>query len=432
MQKVCIIGAGASGIAAAKTLHQNGIDFDCFEKGSKIGGLWRYENDNGLSSVYKSLHINTNRDLMAFSDYPMPKDYPMFPHHSLIIDYFEDYVRYFAFGDKITFNTSVVSVSKNTDGSYHVTTDTGISQDYRAVLVCNGHHWNPRFPSPPFAGNFTGETMHSHYYKTPDIFQGKNVLVVGIGNSAVDIACEAARQYSGKVFISTRSGAYILPNWFWGMPFDKLASPLTSILPFSVQRTLLRLSLWLARGSQENYGVPTPKRKPLSEHPTISQDLLNLTGRGLIKIKPNIKELQCKKVLFDDGTTQDVDLLIYATGYKITFPFFKHESMKTFDNVENNNSLNLYKKMIHPDYAGLYFIGLMQPLGAIMPLSEWQAKWVAQILLGKSIPPSPAEMRHAIEKDKQELQTRYGNHSPRHTLQVDFFSYIRSVKKEMV
>lgn len=427
MKQVCIIGAGSSGITAAKALKEKGVSFDCFEKGSNIGGVWRFNNDNGLSSAYRSLHINTNRVVMAYSDFPMPDDYPMFPHHSDIIEYFENYVEHFKLREHITFNTSVTDVIRNLDGSYKVLLDNRQSFDYRYVIVANGHHWNPRFPTPAFKGKFSGEILHSHYYRESEQLQNKDVLVVGIGNSAVDIACEAARLHTGKVVISTRSGAYITPNWIWSMPFDNLANPLTAKLPLWLQRFLLNTTLWLARGKQEDYGVPKPNRPVLSEHPTLSQDLLNLSGRGLIKFKPNIKEFREKTVIFEDGTEQDFDMIIYATGYKVTFPFLKH--YPEFD-IEETNDIRLYKKVIHPDYKNLFFLALIQPLGAIMPLAEIQSKWIAKIIKGESKLPSKEAMQQSIEEDKQKLAQRY-KQTPRHTLQVDFFTYKGIIEKEM-
>jgi len=427
MKQVCIIGAGSSGITAAKALKEKGVSFDCFEKGSNIGGVWRFNNDNGLSSAYRSLHINTNRVVMAYSDFPMPDDYPMFPHHSDIIEYFENYVEHFKLYEHITFNTSVTDVIRNLDGSYKVLLDNRQSFDYQYVIVANGHHWNPRFPTPAFKGKFSGEILHSHHYRESEQLQNKDVLVVGIGNSAVDIACEAARLHTGKVVISTRSGAYITPNWIWSMPFDNLANPLTAKLPLWLQRFLLNTTLWLARGKQEDYGVPKPNRPVLSEHPTLSQDLLNLSGRGLIKFKPNIKEFREKTVIFEDGTEQDFDMIIYATGYKVTFPFLKH--YPEFD-IEETNDIRLYKKVIHPDYKNLFFLALIQPLGAIMPLAEIQSKWIAKIIKGESKLPSKEAMQQSIEEDKQKLAQRY-KQTPRHTLQVDFFTYKGIIEKEM-
>ena len=422
---VCIIGAGSSGIVAAKTLKEYGISFDCFERGSQIGGNWRFNNDNGMSSAYRSLHINTNRIIMAYSDYPMPVDYPMFPHHSHIINYFDNYVNHFGILENIQFNTEVKDVTQDNNRVYHVTTDNGLYL-YDNVIIANGHHWNPRFPDPAFKGNFTGEILHSHFYREVEQIKGKDILVVGIGNSAVDIACEAARTYSGKVVISTRSGANIVPNWLWSIPFDSLASSLTSKLPMIIQRFFLATALRLARGKQEDFGVPKPKRPLLSEHPTLSQDLLNLSGRGLVKFKPNIKEFKGKTVIFEDETEQDFDMIVYATGYKVTFPFLKNQS---FD-VSETNDFRLYKKVIHPDYQGLYFLALIQPLGAIMPLAEVQSKWIAKILNGETKLPNKAEMLKSIQEDKQAMAKRY-KESPRHTLQVDFHPYKESIEQEM-
>ena len=215
--KVCIIGAGASGIVAAKTLHERGIPFDCFEKGSNVGGLWRYENDNGAAVAYKSLHINTSRKKMQFADFPMPSDYPNFPHHSLIARYFDSYVDHFAFREKITFQTAVEHVKPLEGGNFRVVTEdrhgvrrTGL---YSAVLVANGHHSLPRLPKLP--GQFSGQALHSSRYRSADEMAGRRVLVLGLGNSGCDIACDVAR-VAERTFLSTRRGAHIIPKYVFG------------------------------------------------------------------------------------------------------------------------------------------------------------------------------------------------------------------------
>lgn len=423
---VCIIGAGSAGIAAAKTLKQQGIAFHCYEKGSAIGGVWRYKNDNGLSAAYKTLHINTNRNIMAYSDFPMPADYPMFPHHSHIISYFEAYAKHFGIIDEIIYNTSITKVEQDTSGEYLVSTDKGETKKYSYVIVANGHHWNPRMPEPAFKGTFTGESIHSHDYKEAKQVEGKNVLIVGIGNSGVDIACEAARTHTGKVVISTRSGAHIVPNWVWSKPFDSFASPLTSKLPLAIQRVFLQILLWLARGKQSDYGVPVPKRPVLSEHPKLSQDLLGLAGRGMIGFKPNISHFEGKTVHFEDGTSEEFDMIVYATGYKVTFPFLKH--IPAFD-VEENNNIGLYKRIIHPDHQNLFFLGLIQPLGAIMPLAEIQAKWIAKYIKGEIVLPNKDLMQKKIVHAAGKMASRYKK-SARHTLQVDFHTYKSEIEQD--
>ena len=162
--RVCVIGAGSSGIASCQVLHARGIAFDCFDKGSRVGGNWRYRNDNGMSAAYRSLHINTSRDLMAYATYPMPDHYPDYPAHWQIAKYFDDYVDHFGFRDRIRFSTEVTRVAPAEGGAWEVTLDDGSSQTYSAVMVANGHHWNPRWPEPAYPGSdgFTGEQMHAH------------------------------------------------------------------------------------------------------------------------------------------------------------------------------------------------------------------------------------------------------------------------------
>ena len=197
-EKVCIIGAGGSGIVACQVLNARGIPFDCFEKGSQVGGNWRYENDNGMSSAYRSLHINTSRRVMAFKTLPMPDHFPDYPNHFQMAAYFDEYADHFGLREKIRFRTEVVSVEP-ADGEWEVTVEDADgereTERYRAVLVANGHHWDPRWPEPAFPGaeEFEGEQMHAHHYREPDVLRGKRVLVLGIGNSAVDIAVESSR-----------------------------------------------------------------------------------------------------------------------------------------------------------------------------------------------------------------------------------------------
>jgi len=321
----------------------------------------------------------------------------------------------------IHFKTAVTHIEKS-GNKYLVTTDKNKTVEYDAVLVCNGHHWNPKYAH--FDGTFEGKTLHAHDYKTLDGFEDKEVLIVGIGNSAVDIACELTT-VAKKVVISTRSGAYIIPKYLFGIPTDHISKPPLAYAPLALQRLALQTALQINVGKQNNYGVPLPNRPLLSEHPTISQDLLNKVGHGKIKIKPNIKKLNGKTVLFDDGTEESFDTLIYCTGYSITFPFFNKEFINPKD-----NEVPLYHKVVHPEHENLFFLGLIQPLGAIMPLSEVQAKWIASILTGKSTLPSKEKMIKTIAENRNEMRKRYKD-STRHTVQVDFYPYKRLIEQAM-
>lgn len=420
--KVCIIGAGASGIAAAKVFHQHGIDFDCFEKGSQVGGLWRYNNDNGLSPAYASLHVNTSKRITAYSDFPMPDDYPDYPSHEQMARYFDAVVDHFGLREKITFRTTVTEVQPADRHQWQVTLHSGETRSYRAVVVANGHHWKPRMAS--FPGTFSGRQLHSHQYRTPEPFAGLRVLVIGIGNSAVDIAVDVCR-VAKRTVLSTRRGAHVIPKFVLGRPVDEFITPLMSYFPLGLQRLGFNLLLWMARGRQEHYGIPKPKHKLLQEHPTISSDLLVRVRHGDIQIKPNVRRLDGNQVEFADGSREPFDAIIHCTGYEIAFPFFKNGFFEVRD-----NDLRLYCRVVPPEHPGLYFIGFVQPLGPIPPLAELQAEWVARLLTGECTLPDRAAMQREIEQYKRKLRRRYVD-SPRHTLEVDYYPYIRQLRREM-
>jgi cation diffusion facilitator CzcD-associated flavoprotein CzcO len=427
--KVCVIGAGSSGIACCQVLNARGIPFDCFEKGSEVGGNWRYENDNGMSSAYRSLHINTSRGLMAYRTYPMPDDYPDYPDHFQIARYFDDYVDHFGLRERISFRTAVKSVVP-VEGEWEVTVEDADgkqeAQRYRAVLVANGHHWRPRWPEPAFPGSegFEGEQIHVHHYREPEVLRDKRVLVLGIGNSATDIAVEASR-IATRTFLAMRRGAYVMPKYLNGKPTDEAASKLLTLMPLPVQRFVLGRMLGLTAGDMTAYGLPEPDHKLLAAHPTVSAELLSRLGHGDIEVKPNIDRFSGgRTVRFVDGSEEEIDLVVYCTGYKISFPFFDKQLVSA-----EGNRLPLYRRVVSVEHPGLYFIGLIQPLGAIMPLAEAQAEWVADLLGGRGTLPSPAAMRADIEAAEARMKKRYVA-SKRHTIQVDFQPYLRELRKE--
>ena len=432
--RVCVIGAGSSGIAAAQVLHARGIPFDCFEVGSSIGGNWRYQNDNGMSSAYRSLHINTSRQQMEYRAFPMPKDLPDYPNHWQIAEYFDAYVDHFGFRDKIAFRTEVVKVEPQANGGYDVTlrasNDHGEPSEpevrpFSHVVVANGHHWDPRWPEPSYAGaeTFPGEQMHAHYYRTPDVLEGKRVLVLGIGNSASDIAVESSR-VADETYLAMRRGAHVVPKYMFGVPSDHLTDSPLARGPIALQRLGMTALLRLTQGRVTDYGLPKPDHPILHAHPTVSDDLLTRLGHGDIAVRPNIDRFEGSKVFFVDGSAAEVDVVIYCTGYKVTFPFLDERFVPTRD-----NHVDLYRRVVSPDFPGLYFVGLVQPIGAIMPLAEAQSAWVADLVSGEGVLPSYDEMRRQIRVYDEKLKKRYVA-SKRHTIQVDFHPYLTELARE--
>ena len=436
-KRVCVIGAGSSGIAAAQVLHARGIPFDCFEIGSEAGGNWRYQNDNGMSSAYRSLHINTSRTLMEYRAYPMPEDLPDYPSHWQIAKYFDDYVDHFGFRDQITFRTEVVKVEPSAGGGdarYAVTVRGRNEHDepldaevrhYEHLMVANGHHWDPRWPEPSFPGaeSFSGQQIHAHYYKTPEILEGKRVLVLGIGNSACDIAVESSR-VAAQTYLAMRRGAHIVPKFIFGVPTDHLTESAVARMPLKVQQVAMAAMLRLAQGKVTDYGLPQPDHAVLHAHPTVSDDLLTRLGHGDIQVVPNIDRFEGPKVFFVDGSSAEVDTVVYCTGYKVSFPFLDERVVRV-----SGNHIDLYRRVVDPEHPGLYFVGLVQPLGAIMPLAELQAEWVADLVSGVGAPPSYDEMRQQIRKYDEDVRRRYVA-SKRHTIQVDFHAYFAEIQRE--
>jgi dimethylaniline monooxygenase (N-oxide forming) len=421
---VCVIGAGACGIAAAKSLAERGVPFDCFERSDRVGGLWVYKNRNGLSSAYRSLHINTSRERMEYPDFQMPTSYPDFPHHAQVAEYFDAYVDHFGLRDRITFETTVERAVRSTDGAWEVVLDRGETRRYDALVVANGHHWDPRWPEPPFPGGdaFAGVQMHSHDYKEPELFRDRRVVVLGMGNSAMDIAVDASYT-AAATYLAARRGAWVIPKYMFGRPFDQFPQP-GPVVPFRVRQRMAQTALRVAVGSMERYGLPKPDHRLLEAHPTVSDDILSRLAHGAIEPRPNIARLTERTVVFADGSEVEADVVVYCTGYKVTFPFLDQELVSAPDNV-----LPLFHRVFHPDIPSLFFIGLAQPLGAIMPIAAAQSEWVAEHLCGRYALPTAAAMRADMEREDARMRRRYVT-SKRHTMQVDFDDYLRALAAE--
>ena len=425
LPNVCIIGAGSSGIAGAKVLAEHGVPFDCFEVSDEVGGNWAFGNANGMSSAYRSLHINTSRERMEYSDFPMPKDWPDFCHHALIKQYFNDYVDHFGIRDRITFSTAVKRAARGPDGVWEVALSTGEARRYDAVVVANGHHWDPRWPEPVFPGadTFAGRQMHSHEYVDTQGFEGKKVVVLGMGNSAMDIAVEVSL-VTERTLLAARRGAWIIPNYLFGKPSDQL--PVNPRIPFSLRQRWVHELVKRVVGSPAAFGLPEPDHIVGQAHPTISNYILARVAHGEVVPKPNIAAFEGSSVRFADGSVEeDVDVVVYCTGYKVTFPFFDEDLISAPD-----NDLPLYRRVFHPEVDNVFFLSLLQPLGATMPLAEAQAHWVARFLRGEYQLPPPADVRADMERERARMFKRYVT-SKRHTMQVDFDDYLFELRREL-
>jgi cation diffusion facilitator CzcD-associated flavoprotein CzcO len=424
--RACVIGAGVSGLTAAKSLGDWGVSYTCFEASDDVGGNWYFRNPNGRSSAYRSLHIDTSKNAISFADFPMDGRYPDFPHHTEIHQFLREYADRFGLRERIRFQTTVAHAQRLDGGGWLISTDDGERQEFDALLICNGHHWNPSLPG--FPGAFDGDTLHSHHYIDPgeplDLY-GKRVVVVGIGNSGVDIVSELSRKgVADTVFISTRSGAWVIPKYILGRPVDQIVKT-RPWLPLGLQHRMARAIPRLVSGRMEDFGLPTPNHRFLEAHPTVSSELLLRLGSGDAIAKPDVEELLGDRVRFVDGTVEQADAIIYATGYKITFPFFDSEFISAPGNV-----LPLYKRMFKPGIDDLAFIGLGQAIPTIFPFAECQSKLAARWLAGDWALPSTAEMEAEIKRDER----RHGHWVPRqrHTIELDYYVYEYDLRKRVL
>src|SRR6201996_6381667 len=354
--RTAVIGAGISGLTAGKMLGDYDVPYTTFEMSDRIGGNWAFGNPNGKSCASRSLHIDTSKHRLSFRDFPIPEEHPAFPHHSDIKAYLDSYADTFGLLDHIEFNNGVVHARRNDGGGWLIYDEAGNTREFDLLVVGNGHHWDARLPD--FPGTFTGESIHSHHYidpQTPLELPGKRILVVGLGNSAADITVElSSRALQNRVTSSTRSSAWIVPKYIAGRPGDKLfrTSP---YLPLSWQRKAVQVLMPLMGTDPRLYGLPEPNHKLFEAHPTQSVELPLRLGSGDVTPKPNVSRRDGDAVHFEDGTSDEFDAIVYATGYNITFPFFDPDLISA-----PGNHIRLYKRMFKPGFDDLAFVGFAQ------------------------------------------------------------------------
>ncbi|KAI4892566.1 hypothetical protein NFI96_024726 [Prochilodus magdalenae] len=454
-RRVAVIGAGVSGLTCIKCCLDEGLEPVCFESSDDIGGLWKFKEkpEPGRSSVYRSLVTNTSKEMMCFSDFPMPAHYPNYMTHSQLLQYFRLYAEHFDLLKHIRFQTSVCSVKQQHDfshsGQWEVITKSKDGHKkthvFDAVFVCSGHFTNPVTPTFPGIDTFPGKCSHSWSYKDPDVFRGKRVVVVGIGNSGGDIAVDISRE-AEKTFLSMYEGAWVVGRTAnGGLPMDMiLLNRWNAILVQLLPRALLN---WLMERAYNQkwdhrlYRLQPSHRcsitsttsikhtgKILDQRPIINDDLPGRILQGALQVKPNIQEFRGSTVNFDNGTVEEgIDAVVFCTGYKATFPFLD----PTITNSPEGE-LTLFRRVFplslqHPTLA---IIGILNPKGSIMPVVEMQARWAVTVFKGLNRLPPLAKMHEIVEAD---LKTKKRRHRrPRRiALEEDYIPYMDSIAQEV-
>lgn len=364
-----VIGAGPMGLCTARQLKRYGLPFIGLEQHADVGGLWDIHNPH--STVYESAHLISSKKMTEFTDFPMRDEVATYPHHSEMARYFRDYAAHFGLYDDYEFSTRVISAVP--DGEHwQVTTEKAGERQCRrfaGVLIANGTLHHPQLPALP--GQFSGEVMHSAAYKSPEVFRGKRVLVVGCGNSACDIAVDAVH-HAQAVGISVRRGYYFVPKFVLGRPADSLGKlrlprPLKQFVDGLVIRALI--------GKPSDYGLPDPDYRLYESHPVVNSLVLHHLGHGDIRPHGDIVDTDGLTVTFADGRRADYDLILMATGYRLHYPFIDQALLNW-----QGAAPRLYLNCLHPESDSLFVMGMVEASGLGWQGRDEQAEMVALYL----------------------------------------------------
>jgi len=420
-ERYCVIGAGASGLAVAKTFKERGIPFDCFEQEKEIGGLWNEATPSGR--VYETAHLVSSLTQTPFDDFPMPDDYPVYPSHRQVLAYLHDYARYFGILKSVTFGAKVERVEETAGGWSVKIAGEGKPRSYAGVVVANGHHDRPRMPSYP--GTFKGGMLHSRDYRNPAQLAGKRVLVVGAGNSACDILIDAVH-HAKETSLSIRHGYYFVRKFMCGWPTDKVLNFFEAMrLPRWLKQYMYMFAHRIITGPARRYGLPTPEHKILDTHPTLNSELPGHVAHGNIAVKPDIEAFEGKTARFADGSTLEPDLIVFATGYAMEFPFLDDRLL-----IGEDGRPRLFLNTFHPEKDTLFAAGLVQANGSIWRLADYQARLIASFIVARKLKHERAAWFGALKargRAAESIATFMA--SERHLLERDYYAYGRSLKR---
>lgn len=423
---VAIIGAGATGLVGARHMRAAGFDVTLYEIGSQVGGMWVYRNDNDRSSAYKTLHINTAKHLTSFEDYEFDDEVPPFPNHRDMAKYLGDYADHHGVREHIRFNTRVTDVRPAGDYStdkprWEVETEAGEIDTYDIVIAATGHLTKP-MESEALRDRFGPGYLHSHHYKDPAEFAGKRICVVGVGNSGLDIASDLCTT-AEYCYLVGRTTPVIIPKLIFGRPFWDVIRPFYHpLVPNWLRTRVLHALIWTVHGRMSVLGFGT---KPKRTHASSNANIVNHIRYRRVLVKSGIDEVNEGRLRFADGEEKEFDVVIAATGYEIEVNYLGPEIV-----YNNGHSLDLYMRIVPPEWRGLYFLGFFNSDTALNWISENQAKWIAEIETGQAALPDLTEMKDEILQRRARVRRDFED-SPRHGIEVEHLPYFRDLKDSL-
>lgn len=379
MKSYAVIGAGPSGLATARALQRRGIRVEGYEASHGVGGLW--DIDNPRSTMYESAHLISSRTTTEFAEFPMRSSVD-YPGHRVLLQYFRDYAAHFGLDELYRFDTKVTALEPR-DGGWDLTS-TGPDGEstcwYDGVILANGTLAEPNVPH--FAGEFTGELMHTSAYKSAAQLAGKRVLLIGAGNSGCDIAVDAVH-HAASVDMSVRRGYYFVPRYLFGRPSDTLNQrrPLPARLKQAVDTRILRAFT----GDPVRFGFPKPDYRIYESHPIVNTLILNHLGQGDLAVRADVERFDGQIVHFRDGSSGEYDLVLLATGYTLDYPFVAREHLHW-----RGASPRLFLNIFPAAFNGLYVMGMIEASGIGWQGRYEQAEVLAAYLAAESHEPARA------------------------------------------
>lgn len=378
-----MIGAGPSGLAAARNLQRLGVPWKGYELADDVGGLWDITAPR--STVYESAHLISSRTTTEFTEFPMDSSVADYPSHRDLRHYFADFARHFDLRDGYTFGAEVTSARPVGDGTWEVVAG-GTTHRHAGVIVANGTLSEPNVPS--FDGCFDGELIHSSAYKSATAFAGKRVLVVGAGNSGCDIAVDAVH-HAASIDMSVRRGYHFVPKYIFGRPADTLnqGRPLPARVKQAVDSRLLKIFT----GDPVRLGFPEPDHKLYESHPIVNTLVLHHLGHGDLRVMPDIAAFDGEVVQFTDGRREPYDMVLLATGYVLNYPFLDRELLD-WDGPAPDLYLNIFSRRD----PNLFVVGMVEASGIGWQGRYEQAELVARLIRARTDAPDRAR---ALEED---------------------------------
>jgi thioredoxin reductase len=429
-ERVLVIGAGSSGLTAAKNLRERGASVDVVEREDDVGGNWNAA--AASSRVYASTHMISSKPFTQFPDFPMSDDDPDYLHHEQVHRYLRRYAGHFGLHEVIRFRTEVAACTPVPGGGWDVVLRTPDGDErcrYGAVVVANGHNWFPKLPTYPGQETFTGELLHAADYHSAERLAGKRVVIVGAGNTGCDLAVEAA-QRATAAYHSTRRAYWYAPKYAFGRPADQVSDAIFSLrLPTRVTQAVFQATARVVVGRYERFGLPTPDHRFLETHPIVNQQLLYMIGHGDLTPVPDIARFEGDTVVFTDGRSVPTDLVVFATGYLIRFPFLPDDALPG-----QPGRPELFRNVFHPDRDDLAVIGLIQPDSGQFCLVHWQAVMLATFLTLRRADPAAAR-RYLGDNRRRVGERSQGGieliDSTRHYVEVEHADYVRVLQREI-